>query len=214
MTDGQSVRPRTRADRRRALLAAARARFLEDGFANTSVSSIVRQAGVAQGTFYLYFKSKEHLLVHLRAEILADFLAAFEAGISGDDPADARLVRGLAKIYDVVRRHRRMLRVIRQATSGDEIDRVWIEGRRVLARPLAALLAEGEADGVLSTDDPRIAAHLLLSLFDDLLFDALEYRVPASGRRTLAYATRFALRALGATPERIDALVPPPKGRS
>lgn len=218
VTDSQSVaaprrkRDRGRPDRRRALLDAARARFLADGFSNTSVSSIVRDAGVAQGTFYLYFKSKEHLLVHLRAEVLEDLLAAFERGIRGDAPADERLVRGLERIYAVIRRHRGLLRVIRQATSGDEIDRVWIEGRGVLAEPLAALIAEGAAAGAFAPDDPKMAAHLLLSLFDDLLFDALEYRVPASGRKTLVHATRFALRGLGVAPRRIERLCPLAKG--
>ena len=207
MTDGQSD-PRRRA-RKAALLDAARRRFAQDGFAGTSVASIVREAGVAQGTFYLYFENKAHLLVHLRAEILRDFSAALDRAIARDAPADARLVQALENLYAAVRRHRKMLRVIRQATSGDEIDRVWVEGRRVLAGPLGRLLAEGQAEGRFDLDaPPSFSAHLLLSLFDDLLFDALEYRVPAGGRATLRGATRFVLRGLGVARPRIDDLCP------
>jgi hypothetical protein len=53
-----------------------------------------------------------------------------------------------------------------------------------------------------------MAAHLVLSLFDDLLYEALEYQRPASGKKTLVYGSRFLLRALGASAQRIDALVP------
>ncbi len=186
---------------------------MADGFANTTVSSIVREAGVAQGTFYLYFESKAQVLVHLRAEILADFVRAFESGIDRDGPADARLVRGLREIFSAVRRNRALIRVLRQAITGEEAERVWIEGRGVLAAPLEALIERGTEDGSLEADDPRMAAHLTLSLFDDLLYEALEYQKPASGKKTLAHGSRFLLRALGVIPPRIDELVPPPGAR-
>jgi len=47
------------AERRAELLKAARRLFVRDGFAEVSVSRIVREVGVAQGTFYYYFESKE-----------------------------------------------------------------------------------------------------------------------------------------------------------
>lgn len=47
---------------RQKLLAAAEEEFGEKGFHGASVSSITRRAGVAQGTFYLYFASKEDAL--------------------------------------------------------------------------------------------------------------------------------------------------------
>jgi hypothetical protein len=58
-----------------------------------------------------------------------------------------------------------------------------------------------------------MAAHLMLSLFDDLLYEALEYQRPASGKKTLIFGSRFVLRAFGASPERIDELVPVSGGR-
>jgi AcrR family transcriptional regulator len=210
VTDSQSLSANRAGSptRRRELIQAARKRFLADGFGNTTVSSIVREAGVAQGTFYLYFKSKEQVLVHLRAEILADFVRVFESGIERRGPADARLVRGLREIYSAVRRNRPLIRVVRQAISGEEAERVWIEGRSVLAAPLGELIALGVEDGSFAVDDAQMAAHLMLSLFDDLLYEALEYQKPASGKRTLNYGSRFLLRALGVAPARIDELVP------
>ncbi len=189
--------------------------FLSEGYSSTSVSAIVRAAGVAQGTFYLYFKNKEQILVHLRTEVLRDYIASFEAGRQRRpaEKADARLVDGLGEIFKSVKRHRDLVRVFREATSGEQTERLWIEGRETFASPFAELIQEGVDDGSFQTDDPRITAHLGLAVFDDLLYEALEYGKPASGRQTLIHGTRFLLRALGSPAARVDELVPLKKGK-
>lgn len=194
--------------RRHQLMDVARRRFLADGYAQTSVSAIVREAGVAQGTFYIYFKNKEQLLVHLRREVLVAYIDAFEAGIATQAAADARLVAGIRRIFDAVAEHRRLVKVFRQATSGEETELIWLDGRETFARPLAALLEAGRRDGSFDLEDARMSAHLLLTLFDDLLYEALEYEKPAPAEVTLRHSSRFMLRALGVAPERVDALVP------
>ena len=50
-----------RLDRRTQLLTSARAVFAKKGYDEATVSEIVGRAGVAQGTFYLYFPGKEAL---------------------------------------------------------------------------------------------------------------------------------------------------------
>src|SRR5687768_14610361 len=154
MTDSQSAtatrgtRSRGRRDdRRRALLDAARRRFVQDGYEATTVSAIVRDAGVAQGTFYLYFKTKEQVLLRLRGEVLARYLGAFRAGTAGPGRADARLLQGLEEIGRELRKQHRLTRVFRQASSGVETERVRLEGRAALAEPLAALIAQGRREG-------------------------------------------------------------------
>lgn len=210
VTDSQSAEqtPAARA-RRRQLINVARRRFVEDGYAQTSVAAIVKEAGVAQGTFYLYFPSKEAVLGSLRGEVLKDYLHALQRGSSGDGPADARLVRGLAEIYRMVRKHRALVTVFRQSTSGDETEKIWIEGREALAAPLAALIEEGRASGCFEVEDPRMAAHFILAMFADLLYEAIVFRKPTTGKRALAFGSRFMLRALGVTEARAATLVPP-----
>ena len=60
-----STRTLSEAERREQILAAARAVFDEKGYELATVSEIVRRAGVAQGTLYLYFKSKKDIVVAL-----------------------------------------------------------------------------------------------------------------------------------------------------
>jgi len=196
--------------RRRELVATAKRLFLERGFSQTSVSAIVREAGVAQGTFYLYFKSKQAVLPYLRAEVLGHYLRAFEESAQAQTlTAAARLVAALARIHTIMAEQIPLVRVLREATSSEESEQILLEGRETLSRPLAGLIALGRRDGSFAVDDDRMAAHLALALLDDLLFESLVWQRPAPPAQTLAYATRFLLRGLGCPVERIDALVPP-----
>lgn len=87
--------PRPRMDRpaKRAELAAVAAEvFIERGVARTAVSDIVMAAGIAQGTFYLYFESKDDLVVAVADQFVAEIGALLEASVAGPDaPAPARL---------------------------------------------------------------------------------------------------------------------------
>ena len=57
--------PRTAKDRKkRRILEAATKLFIEQGYRKTSMDEVAREAGVAKGTVYLYFKTKADLLVH------------------------------------------------------------------------------------------------------------------------------------------------------
>src|SRR5256885_16620289 len=56
-----SLRPPI-ADKRKAILRAATEVFARNGYFNAKVADVARAAGVADGTVYLYFKSKEELL--------------------------------------------------------------------------------------------------------------------------------------------------------
>ena len=214
MTDSQSgtdpaasKRQARRRNRRKQLIAASRELFLSKGFGETSVSAVVRSAGVAQGTFYLYFQSKADVLLYMRAEVLEDYLKAFQSAFSTSSRADARLVAGIAAIQVAVDRNRPIIRVFREATTSHELSRVWIEGREALAAPLSALLTEGVEDGSFHLDDPRMSAMLTLSFYDDLLYEAFEYATPAGPAQTFRASVAFVLRGLGVKEARIAALV-------
>lgn len=77
--------PRPRADRtaRRTELASAAARvFAARGVANTAVSDIVKAAGVAQGTFYLCFGSKDDVVLAVVEQMVDGVGAAIETAVA------------------------------------------------------------------------------------------------------------------------------------
>src|SRR5213596_602037 len=59
-------------DRRREIMDAAVEVFTSKGVAGATVSDITQAAGVAKGTFYLYFDSKEHVVAALRERFVAE----------------------------------------------------------------------------------------------------------------------------------------------
>jgi AcrR family transcriptional regulator len=83
----------TKGGRREQLLAAAREVLAQNGYERTTVSSIASRANVAQGTFYLYFPSKEALPGALALELSHALGAATarvnELGLPLDDALDA-----------------------------------------------------------------------------------------------------------------------------
>ncbi|HWF90339.1 MAG TPA: helix-turn-helix domain-containing protein [Pyrinomonadaceae bacterium] len=63
-------------DKREAILRAATSVFAHNGYFNSKVADIAREAGVADGTVYLYFKSKEDILHSIFDRNVAEALDA------------------------------------------------------------------------------------------------------------------------------------------
>src|SRR5215831_1099063 len=78
-------------DKRERILRAAVKVFAKNGFHATRVSEVAKAAGVADGTIYLYFKSKEELLFSLFEDRVDKLLAFVRAELPKLPTADARL---------------------------------------------------------------------------------------------------------------------------
>jgi len=70
-----------KAEKYNLILSAAMKVFAEHGFHRSQVARIAKEAGVADGTIYLYFKSKEDILICLFREMLGELVAKFHASI-------------------------------------------------------------------------------------------------------------------------------------
>ena len=80
-------------DKRTRILDAAVRVFAERGFFGATVAGIARAAGVADGTNYLYFKSKDDVLLRLFDEKMTYLLAEAKAAAAPEGSASARLSR-------------------------------------------------------------------------------------------------------------------------
>jgi AcrR family transcriptional regulator len=164
-------------DRRRQLLAAATTVFAEKGYRNAGVGDIIARAGVARGTFYLYFTSKQEIFLaivedfHKRVTRALDAVdaGAIEAAAAGTPAALQASARGWLGFFAA---HRDAARVIlREASS---IDPRFEEGfpnlRRLAVKHFAARFrALQDRGAVRASIDPDLAAHLQLGMFDELL---------------------------------------------
>src|SRR5262247_4323097 len=91
ITTAAPIRPvePARGEKREAILRAATDVFAERGFFNAQVADVARAAGVAAGTVYLYFRSKDDLLVQLFERTTREaFAEARAAAAEVRDPAE------------------------------------------------------------------------------------------------------------------------------
>lgn len=103
VTDGLSAREAKRLQTRERLMGAAIAEFKRSGMADADVGAVVAAAGVAHGTFFFHFPTKEHVLLELEhreeeriAKELGRFLAS-QRDLSSTLKEAVRLVMGLER---------------------------------------------------------------------------------------------------------------------
>jgi AcrR family transcriptional regulator len=77
---------RAKQERRRQILAAAKAVFAEAGYHGASINAIIERAQIARGTFYLYFESKAAVFDSILDQAMADLRARLRR-IEVGDPA-------------------------------------------------------------------------------------------------------------------------------
>jgi TetR/AcrR family fatty acid metabolism transcriptional regulator len=80
-------------DKREAILRSAIKVFAQKGYFNSKVSDIAKEAGIADGTVYLYFKSKEEILHSVFDRAMEEFIAEGKREIAAIETADGRLQR-------------------------------------------------------------------------------------------------------------------------
>lgn len=86
------------ADKRDAILRAAVKVFARHGYFQSQVADVARVAGVAAGTVYLYFRSKDDLLVSIFERSMKEVLAEGRAAVA-DVPVPAERLRQLARLH-------------------------------------------------------------------------------------------------------------------
>jgi len=113
--------PRTERGRKtlRLLLDAAAAEFGEKGFHESSVVSITQRAGVALGSFYTYFDSKDSLFRALVQDMSAQVRNTIGPVIAAETDRLEGERKGLAEFLSFVRQHKELYRIIDEAEFVD-----------------------------------------------------------------------------------------------
>ena len=170
-TPQRSLRERLREVRAELILDVAEEMLAEKGYHDTSMDEIAARAGVAKGTLYQHFPSKEDLVFALFERNLVLFEQAVEQAARAPLMARAKLERILSYVYQQRRGpHARLLQLLYQNM---EIRKGLLEKKgqlrdhmeRVAGR-MRTILEEGKAEGAF---DPAISTELMLLTFMSLL---------------------------------------------
>jgi len=157
--------------RRFELLAAARRVFEAQGYVDTRVADIVREAGASQGTFYTYFDSKEAVFQEVADQAIAQMLADLHADVVADDPVD-RIRDSLRRFVHAYRPAARIVALVEQVgTFTPEMKALRLALREAFVQRTVRGLVRWQADGTADPGlDPELAAEALGSMVDQICY--------------------------------------------
>jgi TetR/AcrR family transcriptional regulator, fatty acid metabolism regulator protein len=158
-------------DKRERILDAAERVFAQHGFFAARVSEIAKEAGVADGTIYLYFKSKDELLISLFESRMDRFNATLAAAIPKDGRPTEKLLAAIRTYFRLVRDERLVAEVltIELRQSAKFMKEASNPKFGDLLRMLAGFVAEGQQAGELTADVPApIVARMIFGILDEL----------------------------------------------
>lgn len=147
---------------RRKLLSAAEAEFAEKGFHIASVSSITGRANVGQGTFYLYFRTKEEIFVTLVREIGRNLRRHMGTALTSARTRLEAERRGMEAFFDFACRHPGLYRVVQESQFVDEA--IFRDYYERIAKGYAEDLDAAVARGELAPGDSQVRAWALMGM--------------------------------------------------
>jgi AcrR family transcriptional regulator len=153
-------------------MAAARKRFEKFGYRATTIALIARDAGIAVGTVYLYFRNKEQILVALFDESNARWMAEAERAAHQPGNAEKRLLR-VAQASIERNQRDQLLRAVMNRDLEMILAPLCEEFRDKVLRHnvevMADVIRDGVRSGELRSTDPEKTAFILWTTADALL---------------------------------------------
>ena len=143
--------------------------FARNGYYNSRVSDIAREAGIASGTIYLYFRTKEEILVRLFRDKMAEWVAEVRREIAVEPDAVRKIRRLVALHFSVLEQNPDLAEVVQvELRQGHKFFR-GASAHEVSAyfELIASVLEEGIAAGQIRKDLPvKIATKTLFGAMD------------------------------------------------
>ena len=145
--------------------------FARNGYYNSRVSDIAREAGIASGTIYLYFKTKDDILVTLFREKMAEWVVAMRKAVAAERDPVAKIKKIVALHFTVLEENPALAEVVQvELRQGHKFFR-GASAHEVSAYfdVIQAVLEEGIAAGRIRRDLPvKVATKMLFGAMDQL----------------------------------------------
>ncbi len=180
------------------LIEAAETLFREDGYRQTSVSDIVKKVGVAQGTFYYYFKSKDDILNAVVDHYIDIYRQSLVGLLARDDIDACRKIEIVANTALAMHKYDpHLAEFLHSEENLATHQRYMIKSISTVIPLVIALVEQGRAAGVFNVRYPRESVEMMV-----YAFMYLEDAVAVSGdderyRYMIAAAEDILTRVLG-----------------
>lgn len=166
-----TYRPKT-ARRKKKIMQVAMQLFSEKSYHDVTIDEVATKAGVAKGTIYLYFESKEKLYLEILENGFESIESLIEREVAKTDPASEKLKKVLRLIFGFYRQNLDVLRIL----SRDETHLIrehyqftehWRERRVKLYEKI---LEKGVKEGSFRPINTRLVALIIFGLVRSVMF--------------------------------------------
>lgn len=150
--------------RRGEILDVAGTLFRSRGYGTTSVDEIVRSAGIAKGTFYYYFKSKEDILAALARQMVTQMAErSLEIANDPDMGAIAKICTIIGAQRSIQETGQNLVDDLHRPENRELHERSNVETVLVFGPILASVIEQGKHEGVFQVDDPLSTVQFILA---------------------------------------------------
>lgn len=198
------------AEREEAIIEAASAAAAEGGMNAVQIVPVAERAGIAAGTVYRYFSSKDDLIAEMVGAIAMRELAAMRTAADAAPGPLSALAAAIATFAARALQERRLSWAVISEPVEGELGVARLEFRKALAAEFESRIARAMTGGHLPDQDAAVAAPAVLGAVIEGLIGPLapeRSADPVKAREAVQTATLLALRALGVFDARARGLV-------
>lgn len=143
-------------DKKKLIIEAASKVLLEKGIEKTKVSDIVKQANIAQGTFYLYFPSKLSVIPEIAKNIVEGMLAVIKEQVTENTPFEQQMEEVVEAYMFFTKNQRDTLQLLYAGLAQSEHFSQWEDIYSPLYHWMAQLLDEAKEKSELDRSIPTL----------------------------------------------------------
>ncbi|MFH2011866.1 MAG: TetR/AcrR family transcriptional regulator [Pseudomonadota bacterium] len=158
-------------DKHNRILQAAIKVFAKDGFYNSKVSAIAHEAGVADGTIYLYFKNKDDILISLFEEEMEKTIQIMKKEIDKEEDILKKLKRFAIVQLNAKKENPDLASImqveIRQSSKfmKEYVNKKFVEYLKIIS----SIIIEGQKKGIIKKEvDPTIVSRAFWGALDEV----------------------------------------------
>lgn len=168
--------------RKHRLVDSAKLAFAQKGYHETSISEIVRQAGIARSTFYQYFDSKLHLFESILESFLQDLHESIRPiSITAGSPTPfSQIQDNLTRVLNLVLREGDLTRILMHNTGA--LDRTMVSRLENFYSQAAGMIQRslnlGITTNLVRPCDTRIVSYAIIGAVKEVIFQLTSSKAP------------------------------------
>jgi AcrR family transcriptional regulator len=149
--------------RRQEIISAARALFLQKDYAHTTMQDVMSTLGIAKGTIYHYFASKEELLDAVVQDLVEEYIVAVQETLAISKGSAVDRMRALITAGQIADTQKETLEQLHRPGNIAMHSRLLAITISKLAYLYAEVIEQGCAEGIFQVEHPLESAELLIA---------------------------------------------------